>query len=291
MNERNKGQQIGLWGSLLVHALLLGLLLWLGVRVPKTPEDAGGVPVMFGNTDLAAGQDDPALLDVDLMTQEATTQPTEVPVAQPEEQTLLTQTEEKTVAIQPHKEVKKPVDKPRPTAKPQEKAVERKEKTQAEKEAEARREAEVKTERERKAAEEAARRRVANAFGRGAQMGGNRGEATQGTGTEGSATGNASTGAKSGTGGYGTFALGGRSLGAEGLPRPTYGVQEEGRVVVNITVSPEGKVIATGINPQTNTVSTTLRKAAEEAARKARFNAVDSPNNQTGTITYYFKLR
>ena len=42
---------------------------------------------------------------------------------------------------------------------------------------------------------------------------------------------------------------------------------------------------------QFNTVNPTLRKAAEEAARKARFNKVDGVNNQSGTITYYFKLK
>jgi hypothetical protein len=34
-----------------------------------------------------------------------------------------------------------------------------------------------------------------------------------------------------------------------------------------------------------------LRKAAEDAAKKARFNAVSGLNNQTGTITYYFNLK
>ena len=68
-------------------------------------------------------------------------------------------------------------------------------------------------------------------------------------------------------------------------------VQEEGRVVVSITVNPAGHVIATSINRLTNTVNSTLRKAAEDAAKKARFNAVDGVNNQTGTITYYFNLK
>ena len=59
----------------------------------------------------------------------------------------------------------------------------------------------------------------------------------------------------------------------------------------NLTVNPAGVVIGTSINPQTNTVNSTLRKAAEDAAKKARFNTVEGPNNQTGTITYYFNLR
>ena len=75
------------------------------------------------------------------------------------------------------------------------------------------------------------------------------------------------------------------------MPRPVYNVQDEGRVVVTITVHPAGQVIATEINKQTNTVNPALRKAAEEAAKKARFNAVDGLNNQMGTITYYFNLK
>lgn len=114
---------------------------------------------------------------------------------------------------------------------------------------------------------------------------------TSGEGTQGSKSGNSSTGALTGTGGYGTFDLGGRSIGTGGLPRPQYNVQDEGRVVVTITVNPAGVVINTSINRLTNTVNPALRKAAEDAAKKARFNAVDGVNNQTGTITYYFNLR
>lgn len=119
---------------------------------------------------------------------------------------------------------------------------------------------------------------------------GNKGTGTSGSGLEGSPTGNAAEGKSSGVGGYGTFDLNGRSLGGS-LPMPVYNVQDEGRVVVTITVNPAGQVISTSINKRTNTVNASLRKAAEEAARKARFNSVDGVNNQTGTITYYFKLK
>ena len=115
--------------------------------------------------------------------------------------------------------------------------------------------------------------------------------AETGEGMQGSPQGNAETGASTGVGGYGEFNLGGRSIGAGGLPRPVYNVQDEGRVVVTITVNPAGHVIATEINKQTNTVNPALRKAALEAARKARFNAVEGLTNQVGTITYYFNLK
>ena len=163
------------------------------------------------------------------------------------------------------------------------------EKSAAEKAEEARKLAAEKAERERKAAEEAARKRVAGAFGKGAQMGSK--GATKGTGVQGSPTGNSSEGATAGTGGYGTFNLGGRSIGEGGLPRPVYNVQDEGKVVVTITVNPAGQVIGTSINRQTNTVNPALRKAAEDAAKKARFNTVSGLSNQTGTITYYFNLK
>ena len=89
----------------------------------------------------------------------------------------------------------------------------------------------------------------------------------------------------------GTFDLNGRSISGEGLPIPVNTVQAEGRVVVTITVNPAGQVIATSINLRTNTSNPALRKAAEDAAKRARFNNIDAIDNQTGTITYYFKLR
>lgn len=280
MNIKRKSEYIGALGALLVHVAVIALLILVSFAVPRPDEEAGGVPVMMGDVDMAQGNFDPStMVDVDVL-------PEETPEAQPQpevesEQEMITQTEEETVAIKPKTEPKK--EKPKEVKKP--------EKTAAQKAAEAKKLAEEKAERERKAAAEAARKRVAGAFGKGSQMGGSKGTAASGEGVEGSKEGNSSTGAKSGTGGYGTFDLGGRSIGAGGLPRPVYNVQEEGRVVVSITVNPAGQVIATGIHRMTNTVNATLRRAALDAAKKARFNSVDGVNNQTGTITYYFNLK
>ena len=290
MDRRKKGEYIGALGALLVHVAVIALLILVSFTVPQPDEDAGGVPVMMGNVESARGFDDPSLVDVDVLDEDAAA-PAETAPELPSEQDLLTQTEEETVTLKPKtEEPKKETVKPKEVTKPKE-PVKKPEKTEAEKAAEAKRLAEEKAERERKASEEAARKRVSGAFGKGAQMEGNKGTSASGTGTEGSKEGNSSTGAKTGTGGYGTFDLGGRSLGTGSLPKPAYNVQEEGRVVVNITVNPAGQVISTGINPRTNTVSTALRKAAEDAAKKARFNTVDGVTNQTGTITYYFNLR
>ena len=290
MDRRKKGEYVGALGALLVHVAVIALLILVSFTVPQPDEDAGGIPVMMGNVDAARGFDDPSLVDVDVLDEEAPA-PAQTQPELPSEQDLLTQTEEETVTLKPKtEEPKKETVKPKEVVKPK-KPVKKPEKTEAEKAAEAKRLAEATAERERKAAEEAARKKVAGAFGKGSQMTGNKGTSAGGTGTEGSKEGNSSTGAKTGTGGYGTFDLGGRSLGTGSLPKPAYNVQEEGRVVVNITVNPAGQVVATSINPQTNTVNSVLRKAAEDAARKARFNTVDGVTNQTGTITYYFNLR
>ena len=262
MNRKKKGKYIGLAGALLVHVVVIALLILVGFTLPEQSEE-GGVPVMMGEMPDAWGAADPSLVEVETMPEEA-------------EQEMLTQEDEETVAIKPKAEEKK-------------KEVKKPEKSAAEKAEEARKLAAEKAERERKAAEEAARKRVAGAFGKGAQMGSK--GATKGTGVQGSPTGNSSEGATAGTGGYGTFNLGGRSIGEGGLPRPVYNVQDEGKVVVTITVNPAGQVIGTSINRQTNTVNPALRKAAEDAAKKARFNTVSGLSNQTGTITYYFNLK
>ena len=268
MTQKEKGKYIGVVGALLVHVALLVFLIAVGFIVPA-PAAEGGMPVVLGEVPQAGGMDDPSLVEVDVMPEEVAP---EIPDAT--EQVFLTQDMEETVALQPEagrKEEEKP------------------EKTEAEKAEEARKLAEEKAERERREAEEAARRRVAGAFGKGARME-NRGNAS-GEGAQGSPGGNSTTGATMGVGGYGSFSLNGRSIGEGGLPRPVYNVQDEGRVVVTITVNPAGYVIATSINRQTNTVNPALRKAAEDAAKKARFNAVEGVTNQTGTITYYFNLK
>lgn len=260
----------------------------------------GDIPKQF------LGNADPyTLTDIDIMNEPEApapdvSEPETVPPVEAKEE-IITQTEEETVAV-PKKEPKKETPKKETPKKekpkketpkkdvPKKEAVKPKEKTEAEKRAEAEKAAAEKKAAAERAAAEAAAKKIAGAFGKGTQMG-NKGTGTTGSGLEGSPTGNSSEGKSGGVGGYGTFDLNGRSLGSGGLPMPVYNVQDEGRVVVTITVNPAGQVISTSINKRTNTVNASLRKAAEEAARKARFNQVDGVNNQTGTITYYFKLK
>ena len=241
-----KNKITGLIGTAVLHILLLILLLVIAIRRPQVQEE-GGVPVMLGNTELSQGNADPyTLTDIDIMNEPEApapdvSEPETVPPVEAKEE-IITQTEEETVAV-PKKEPKKETPKKEKPKKetpkkdvPKKEAVKPKEKTEAEKRAEAEKAAAEKKAAAERAAAEAAAKKIAGAFGKGTQMG-NKGTGTTGSGLEGSPTGNSSEGKSGGVGGYGTFDLNGRSLGSGGLPMPVYNVQDEGRVVVTITVN------------------------------------------------------
>ena len=103
MDRRKKGEYIGALGALLVHVAVIALLILVSFTVPQPDEDAGGVPVMMGNVDAASGFDDPSLVDVDIMDEDAAA-PVETAPELPSEQDLLTQTEEETVTLKPKTE-------------------------------------------------------------------------------------------------------------------------------------------------------------------------------------------
>lgn len=273
----------GIIGTVVVHLIIL-LILFVVTLHAATPDEESGVPVMLGSAELSQGDADPyTLTEVDVLDElQPETAPADPSVETPSEQEMLTQDLEKTVAMKPQKKPVKPKTEVKTPPKKQPEQPKQPTKTPEQIAAEKRAAAE-------KAAAEEAAKKIAGAFGKGSSMG-NRGTGTTGSGVQGSPTGNSNTGKSTGVGGVGSWDLNGRSL-TGSLPIPVYNVQDEGRVVVTIVVNPSGRVISTSINKRTNTVSTALRRAAEEAARKARFNVTDGVNNQTGTITYYFKLR
>ena len=274
----------GIIGTVVIHLAVLLLLFFITIKGSR-PEEEGGVPVMLGNTELAQGDSDPyTLTEVDVMDEQQEIVPEESSTPDISEQEMITQEQEETVVVKPQKKdpEKKTESKKKEVKKTTEKKLQKPVKTPEEIEAEKKAAAE-------KAAAEEETEKIAGAFGKGSHMG-NKGSADAGKGLQGSSMGNGNVGKTNGVGGLGSWDLNGRSLNGN-LPVPVYNVQDEGRVVVTITVNPSGKVINTSINKRTNTVSTALRRAAEDAARKARFNTVEGVNNQTGTITYYFKLK
>ncbi|GHT23161.1 cell envelope biogenesis protein TonB [Bacteroidia bacterium] len=75
------------------------------------------------------------------------------------------------------------------------------------------------------------------------------------------------------------------------LQSPVYSAQEEGIVVVNITVDPQGNVINATVRPGTTISDPQMRNSSIDAAKRTKFNAIKSGENATGTITYRFKLK
>ena len=255
----DKNQIIGASVTLAVHTLVVLLLVLFKFNVPVLEEESG-IAVELGNVAQAQGSAESYQFT------EVSSIKNDVPNVENAPQT------------QPHPQVDEPL-----ITQPDEPAVD----MPAAEEIEAQKRAEA----ERQAAERAAQQ-MASAFGKGFEMG-NKGEAVDQSveGTQGVESGVSDAEKAVGIGVQGTFDLNGRSLSGEGLPRPINTVQAEGRVVVTITVNPSGQVVGTSINLRTNTSDPELRKAAEEAARRARFNAINGVDNQMGTITYYFKLQ
>lgn len=74
------------------------------------------------------------------------------------------------------------------------------------------------------------------------------------------------------------------------LPRPDYPGQASGKVVIRISVGPEGEVKSAAFEPKGSTTNDArLVEAAIRAARKARFTE-SSAAIQGGTITYVFRM-
>jgi len=273
----NKDDIIALAGTIIVHLILL-FLLYLGIIKTLVPDEDSGILVNFGNVSASSGMFEPQY--------SASAPQREIPTpSNPRPQTavekeLITQNTEESVAVPEKKETKKEtvVDE---NAKRIREEAERKRLEDAEKK---------RKEEEQRQLAESISNRADNAFGMGnTQDAQNQGDAATGTGNQGSPFGNADTGANTGTGGFGTFNLNGRSIGRGGLPRPSYTSQEEGRIVIDITVNPEGNVISAEIGKGTNIDNATMRKSAIDAARRAKFNKIQG-NNQSGTITYIYKL-
>ena len=132
---------------------------------------------------------------------------------------------------------------------------------------------------------------MSNAFGAASSQQSRQGDASPETANQGNPFGTSDAGANQSAGGFGTFNLNGRYIGQGGLPRPTDKGQEEGKIVINITVYPDGNVIFAEIGKGTNIDNALMRKSAVEAARRARFNKIKDTDNQNGTITYIYKLK
>jgi len=267
--DLTKERIVGFTGSLIFCAIMF-LILWLAVLKTAGQPREGGILVNFGNVNEASGTFEPRNMGVDNNVTPIEPVVPEIPVQAPSElQPAITQDNEQTVSIDAENKRK-------------EEEQRRQEQLRKEYEEQIRREEELRR-------QQAINNQVAGAFGAGNTQSTGQGAGT-GQGNQGSPQGNSDSGADTGVGRWGDFSLEGRKLGPEGLPRPAFTVQEEGVVVVDITVDRNGNVISAIIGRGTTTGNTTLRQSALEAARKAKFNAIPGNENQSGKITYRFRL-
>ena len=282
----NKNDIISLVVTILFHLLVI-LVLWLTVLKNNIQEEDSGVLVNFGNVDVGAGTFEPKYTGTTTPPIKRTPPPVPQPIVDVAKEKLITQNEEESVSLtklakkkKKEEQIKaKKIEKERLHKKALEEERIRKEKALAEMKRIA--------EKKRK---EAISNQVAGAFGIGNKEIESQGSGTNEDGNQGSVFGNSNQGLNEGVGGYGSFNLNGRSISKGGLPKPLYTVQEEGRIVVNITVNSQGDVIFAEIGRGTNIDNTTMRKEAIKAAKKAKFNQISGTNNQSGTITYVYKL-
>ena len=276
-------------GSAIIHLVILLLLVFVAFTVHPPPEKEEGILVNFGTDETGLGIIEPSPPAV----QEQSSPPAaSAAKVKTEEDPLLTQNTEEAP------EVKK-VD-------PE--AVKRKlEKMEVAKKLREQKEAEriikVQEDIERKKIEAEQQRqtdimnRTKNALANSKNAGTNSTSEgiAGGTGNQGDPNGSVNSkvrGAGSGTGDKGiSYDLQGR--GFQKLPPPKYDYQGEGRVVVEVSVDRQGKVIQAvpGIKGST-TLDEYLLKVAKDAAMEARFEVKpDGPAIQKGTITYNFILK
>jgi len=262
----------GLMGTILFHGMLFIMLLYMAFRTPLPLPAEQGILVDFGNSDMGFGDYEPRMSDP----VPGQTQPVSPQASQASEQ-ILTQDIEETVAL--------PVNKPQET--PREAPPREAPKTPKE------------TPTESQPVEEP--KPVERTVDARALYPG-RGDPASTATSQGEAGGQGNQGVPSGAPDVHVYGEGGDAAGNKWglsgrglvgrLPLPVYNVQEDGTVVVQITVDKDGNVTKASAGARgTTTLNKTLLDAAERAARQAKFTRNPNAIEQTGTITYIFKLQ
>ncbi len=296
----------------IIAVLMLMLMFVFGLTYLDPPEEFG-IAVNFGTTDFGSGDQQPTEALRPAAQSEPETENTEQPVEELAEaaeevvaeataaeeevsEEVITQANEEAIAIKKKEEAKKrEVAEAKAEAERKAEAV-RKAEAERKAEIERKRVAEAKRVAEEKAAQEA-KRKSADAIMGGFSDGNGKAEGGEGNdnqaGDKGKVTGDPNASGYYGIGGDGSggnYRLGNRK--ALNKPKPTYDCNEEGRVVVSISVDQTGKVFAAqaGVKGTTNSAQCLLNRA-KEAALKTKFNADSkAPEKQIGAIIYNFSL-
>jgi outer membrane biosynthesis protein TonB len=280
----------GIAGTAIIHLGVFLLLLLVAFTVSSPPKTELGILVNFGTDETGLGTIEPS---GEPMSQDAAPPPPSRSPLQSDDQPLLTQNNEDAPEVK----------KADPDAEKK-----RREKIEADR---IRRE-QLEEERIRKVQEEAERKRIEaeqqrtadimnrtrNALANAKNSGTNSTSEgiTGGAGNQGDPRGDVNSNVRGTGGGLGdrgsiSYSLGGR--GVQKLPSPKYDYQEEGRVVVDVSVDRQGKVVqAVPGGKGSTTLNEYLLKVAKDAALQAQFEVdANAAEVQKGTITYNFILK
>lgn len=293
----------GLIGTLVTHGVLLFLLMYFGILMTNPAPLEEGILVNFGDSETGFGMEEPApgerepsAKPIESASEKFVAPPPPQQKAAPAEadDALVTQEVEKTVVVksQKDKKVTEKVDPEKQRIAEAERL--KKEELLRQQKEEQRLLAQAAAE-QRKIGE--INSRAKNVFG-----GGGKGSpdskstsqgVTYGSGNQGVPQGSANVDRYGPGGGIGngiSASLDGRT--SLSLPKPQYPGNEEGVVVVKVTVDKMGvvKKAEAGVRGS-NTTDPDLISAAKKAALQARFNVDDkAPEFQIGSITYRFVL-
>ncbi|WP_238320918.1 hypothetical protein [Neotamlana nanhaiensis] len=72
------------------------------------------------------------------------------------------------------------------------------------------------------------------------------------------------------------------------IPIPIYLCEEDGKIVINITVNDKGNVVDTYVNSSSNSANECLKERALEYAKQSVFSTDANKKSQIGTITFNF---
>ena len=294
----------GLIGTLVTHGVILIFLLYFGILItkPATPPFEEGILVNFGDSETGLGLEEPAPGEREPSVKpiESASEKIVLPappakkVSAADDDPIVTQDVEKTVAVKtPKKTVVEKVIDPEKQRLAEEERLQKAEQLRQQKE-EQQRLAQAAAE-QRKIGE--INSRAKNVFGGGGKGSPDSKSTSQGitygTGNQGVPQGSANAERYGPGGGIGngvSFSLDGRT--SQSLPKPRYPGNEEGVVVVQVTVNKSGLVTKAEAGVRgSNTADPELISAAKKAALQAKFNVDNNaPAYQTGTITYRFVL-
>lgn len=260
--QTNKDKWSGIAGTLIFHGLLLLALMLLALRTPLPLPEEAGVEVNLGYSDQGMGDIQPpvpAASEAAAPSQPETSAADELVSEETEEAPRIEPVVKPRPKV-PEPKPERPTPKPAPVVKPE------------------------------PVVNQDALYKGKSSTG---SEGGNQGITGQ-PGDQGKPNGDPNSNNYDGSGGSGggpSFNLEGRST--KSLPQPANTFSESGTVVVSIYVDRQGKVTRVSEAPArgTTTGSSQLIQLAKKAAFQARFSAnQDAPEEQTGTITYTFKL-